>query len=80
MGIQIILVIRKCRICQLDKRTDEYLQGVTKPIVPTNINELISIDYLGPLPKGLGNFQHILGGSRRLFEIGKVICGTTSYD
>lgn len=56
-GHRILRMIRRCKICQYAK--NRYLHGISKAIIPKDVNEMIAIDYLGPLPKGLGNVQHV---------------------
>lgn len=59
MSLRVLEEIRKSDICQRSKYTNRYSIGETMPIVTDNIGRMVAVDFLRPLPKGLGNVQTI---------------------
>uniref|UniRef100_A0A1B6FNG5 RNA-directed DNA polymerase n=1 Tax=Cuerna arida TaxID=1464854 RepID=A0A1B6FNG5_9HEMI len=52
--------LKKCILCQKSKHGNVRQEGRQMNIISQNVLDLVSIDLIGPLPKGRGNVQYIL--------------------
>ena len=52
-------VVRECELCQKTKNTPDP-KYVLEPILPQGPNDLLSVDFFGPLPKSTGGVQYLL--------------------
>jgi len=52
--------IRGCDICQRVKHNNINMEGKYKAIIPDQPNEIISIDFYGPLPQSIGGIQYLI--------------------
>lgn len=53
-------IIARCDRCQRCKVPNRYSCGGMQNIIPTGVGELLSIDFLGPLPTSKGNYKWLL--------------------
>lgn len=51
--------IKSCDLCQRTKHLNITMEGKFKSIIVQNQNELISVDFYGPLPKSKGGLKYI---------------------
>lgn len=59
MNRKISTILRNCELCQKSKHSNQVNQGITSGVSVTNKNEILAIDYLGPLPTGRFGLQYI---------------------
>jgi len=52
--------IRGCDICQRVKHNNINMEGKYKAIIPDQPNEIISVDFYGPLPQSIGGVQYLI--------------------
>lgn len=60
MSHHIYQVLKTCDLCQKVKAKNHHHAGALQAILPTQIGEIVAMDYFGPLPKGRGGVQYIL--------------------
>lgn len=53
-------VIRKCLLCQSCKFSNQTCFGESKPIISERKNQMLSIDFVGPLPTSRFGFKYLL--------------------
>lgn len=53
-------ITRSCDLCQKSKINTQNTRGPTISLIPSEPRELISLDLMGPLPRGQLNMKHIL--------------------
>lgn len=53
-------ILRTCDLCQKTKKPNHKITGPLQPIVPTNVGELVAVDFYGPLPKSIGGVTFLL--------------------
>uniref|UniRef100_A0A2A4JAD9 RNA-directed DNA polymerase n=1 Tax=Heliothis virescens TaxID=7102 RepID=A0A2A4JAD9_HELVI len=53
-------VLRQCDLCQKTKHVTETTIGPCKPVVATEVGEIVMADWYGPLPPGKYGMQYIL--------------------
>lgn len=53
-------ILAKCDRCQRCKVPNQYSCAKMQNIIPTGVGELLSIDFLGPLPRSKGNYKWLL--------------------
>lgn len=53
-------IIRYCDHCQCVKYNNVNMEGPHQSIIPNSPNEMISIDFYGPLPQSRGGVQYLL--------------------
>lgn len=59
MRKDISLILSKCHNCQLCKYSNMSIDAPLNNILPTAPNQMISIDFVGPLPRAKGNLSHL---------------------
>nr|CAI5835528.1 unnamed protein product [Callosobruchus analis] len=52
-------IVSSCDICQKAK-ISPYLHGPMQSIIPSNVNQLVCLDFVGPLPKSRGGVTQLL--------------------
>ncbi|PZC76249.1 hypothetical protein B5X24_HaOG204855 [Helicoverpa armigera] len=53
-------VLRQCELCQKTKDPNQTTVGACKPVIATEVGEIVMADWYGPLPPGQLGMQYIL--------------------